>query len=909
MKVIQSRFNCMKLSRCGHVLCEFCLVQALCTWKQMQFVDVVSRPSCCTQNCKAELSQSDVTKLNLLVINSLSDALSKTWHMSRQNALRECVEKYSLKLDAEDDIVGLNVVIGEQFHGELDKELLQIPENDRWEFLVDSNGCGNGTSRCENLFESFLCRKLWNVPEFVVDLDGDTCVLEETCRICDQPMNRTRLKQTGMQSNVSIHCGDSRSLLYIQTCLRIRSLLHRISTSRAVHAANDNKKKLARGKWASSRSRSSTKSRAALASTRETALHAQPAHDVKPMDSMPCTRLTQNIVSVLKLLEQSDVEAGSNRETINLVDDELERDGADTSAPHCKRMSSIDQFETFAGFSNRERTLNSVSAETRQDRDTEYLCGCLFLELSFLLTFKADGYSTQNNRSDVVTPNPRQDCEYSRKLNFFSVFFPALVDFSSVIQSALDILNCVSVSELLAHPEVCYGASKLISVALKNPLLWKIPILSLVFDSEKSQNESTVDGKYNICRTLDVLKKQIGVFLGGFQEFQETPCGTSQFGVAKTILGLVKQSLCDIEATRKAYRGVKLNNVLIDVENSVVLGVHRSGVVGASLIEDPRDCEKVTEELKKRYEKQIGLVQFETQEQLAHTFCLFREAAAVNDSTRQTSSGQGSNSRMLRINREISALSSSLPLNFSTSIAVRVDESRYDCLRACIVGPENTPYENGLFSFDIFLPESFPNRPPLTRFLTSTHNGTRLNPNLYPNGKVCLSLLGTWHGPGWNSSCTLLQVLVSIQSLILNSNPLFNEPGYERFQNTASGNTPSMKYNHMVRKLTVKYTITSTILNPPYGFADLVTRHFSLKRNQIRAQVRKWRAEAYEFVEGCKKDQSQDRSSSQQDDLLLFVVGYRTMDSTGNPTDQNAFFPYLTDSDVHELECALAVLP
>jgi hypothetical protein len=34
----------------------------------------------------------------------------------------------------------------------------------------------------------------------------------------------------------------------------------------------------------------------------------------------------------------------------------------------------------------------------------------------------------------------------------------------------------------------------------------------------------------------------------------------------------------------------------------------------------------------------------------------------------------------------------------------------------------------------------------------------RFNPNLYINGKVCLSLLGTWSGPSWNpKTSTLLQ--------------------------------------------------------------------------------------------------------------------------------------------------------
>ena len=54
----------------------------------------------------------------------------------------------------------------------------------------------------------------------------------------------------------------------------------------------------------------------------------------------------------------------------------------------------------------------------------------------------------------------------------------------------------------------------------------------------------------------------------------------------------------------------------------------------------------------------------------------------------------------------------------------------------------------------------------------------RFNPNLYNCGKVCLSLLGTWPGrpeEQWTSQSTLLQVLVSIQSMILVELPYFNE--------------------------------------------------------------------------------------------------------------------------------------
>lgn len=67
----------------------------------------------------------------------------------------------------------------------------------------------------------------------------------------------------------------------------------------------------------------------------------------------------------------------------------------------------------------------------------------------------------------------------------------------------------------------------------------------------------------------------------------------------------------------------------------------------------------------------------------------------------------------------------------------------------------------------------------------------RFNPNLYNCGKVCLSLLGTWSGAQneqWNEkTSTILQVLVSIQSLILVERPYFNEPGYESSMGSSHG--------------------------------------------------------------------------------------------------------------------------
>eukprot|EP00804_Cyclotella_cryptica_P021257 CCRYP_001537-RA/>CCRYP_001537-RA protein AED:0.30 eAED:0.30 QI:0/-1/0/1/-1/0/1/0/100 len=97
-----------------------------------------------------------------------------------------------------------------------------------------------------------------------------------------------------------------------------------------------------------------------------------------------------------------------------------------------------------------------------------------------------------------------------------------------------------------------------------------------------------------------------------------------------------------------------------------------------------------------------------------------------------------------------------------------------------IAGPDGSPYANGCFFFVINLPSTYPRIAPKVQFLTTGGGRIRFNPNLYNCGEVCLSLPGTWQGPDWISGeSTSLQVLISIQSLILIPDPYFNEPGFE----------------------------------------------------------------------------------------------------------------------------------
>ncbi|GFZ49786.1 hypothetical protein JCM24511_07189 [Saitozyma sp. JCM 24511] len=194
--------------------------------------------------------------------------------------------------------------------------------------------------------------------------------------------------------------------------------------------------------------------------------------------------------------------------------------------------------------------------------------------------------------------------------------------------------------------------------------------------------------------------------------------------------------------------------------------------------------------------------------------------------------------RSLAIAKELAILTTNLPVAWHSTIFLRVDESRVDCIKAMIIGPEGTPYENGCFLFDIHLPLEYNHACPQVKSMTTNGGRYRYNPNLYPDGKVCLSLLGTWSGPGWISGqSTLLQVLISIQSLILCEEPYLNEPGWSK----DVGTPQSKAYSANVRRMVLIDAMGNNIKNPPHPFESEIRTHFRLKAKSIRKQLEAWK--------------------------------------------------------------------
>lgn len=131
---------------------------------------------------------------------------------------------------------------------------------------------------------------------------------------------------------------------------------------------------------------------------------------------------------------------------------------------------------------------------------------------------------------------------------------------------------------------------------------------------------------------------------------------------------------------------------------------------------------------------------------------------------------------------------------------------------AVICAYDGTPYHGGAFCFEVRFPDNYPFEPPVFTYLTND-GCTRFNPNLYKNGKVCLSLLNTWQGEQWSGVQGLLSILQSIQTAVINEDPLVNEPAHPASKDPRH---PEIAiYNRMIFHATLETAILGQLGEPP----------------------------------------------------------------------------------------------
>ena len=103
-----------------------------------------------------------------------------------------------------------------------------------------------------------------------------------------------------------------------------------------------------------------------------------------------------------------------------------------------------------------------------------------------------------------------------------------------------------------------------------------------------------------------------------------------------------------------------------------------------------------------------------------------------------------------------------------------VDEGNVFEWEIMIMGPPDTHYEGGFFKASMKFPQDYPNMPPTLKITSDFWH-----PNVYPDGKVCISIL---HSPGedsfgyenaserWLPIHTVESILISTISMLASPN-------------------------------------------------------------------------------------------------------------------------------------------
>ncbi|ODM93704.1 Ubiquitin-conjugating enzyme E2-17 kDa [Orchesella cincta] len=102
--------------------------------------------------------------------------------------------------------------------------------------------------------------------------------------------------------------------------------------------------------------------------------------------------------------------------------------------------------------------------------------------------------------------------------------------------------------------------------------------------------------------------------------------------------------------------------------------------------------------------------------------------------------------------------------NPPAGVSVGIDSDNMFFWNATIFGPEDTPFEGGIFRLRIEFPFNYPLTPPRIWFYSRM-----FHPNVYSNGRICLDILED--EDKWEPSYDAAGILCAIQSMLGDPNP------------------------------------------------------------------------------------------------------------------------------------------
>ena len=120
-----------------------------------------------------------------------------------------------------------------------------------------------------------------------------------------------------------------------------------------------------------------------------------------------------------------------------------------------------------------------------------------------------------------------------------------------------------------------------------------------------------------------------------------------------------------------------------------------------------------------------------------------------------------------RLKRELTMLQTDPPPGV-TAYLESDDDQDLTMWRAEIVGPQDSPFAEGIFELTIRMPARYPFEPPSCRFVGDV---MPFHPNIDSSGRICLDTLKSQPSGSWSPAVSLPSLLLSLRSLLAEPNP------------------------------------------------------------------------------------------------------------------------------------------
>ena len=121
----------------------------------------------------------------------------------------------------------------------------------------------------------------------------------------------------------------------------------------------------------------------------------------------------------------------------------------------------------------------------------------------------------------------------------------------------------------------------------------------------------------------------------------------------------------------------------------------------------------------------------------------------------------GTSTMHVRMQRELRMLTREPP----HGICAWPKDGEMNVIEAQIKGPEDTPFEGGVWKLNVSVPERYPFEPPKVQFVTPIYH-----PNIDSGGRICLDTLKMPPKGSWRPSVNLSTLLTTIRLLIAKPN-------------------------------------------------------------------------------------------------------------------------------------------